>query len=277
MTKDKQKTYSVYIHTVPNGKVYIGITSRKPEKRWNYGYGYANNKHFDQAIRKYGWDSIKHEIVASGLSRSEAEKMERKFIAEYQSDDREHGYNILKGGNVSDGGWHHTEEAKRRIAIGATGRHLSKEQIQALVERRIRGVRAYDINGNFIKEYKSLTDAERETGIENSNIAACCKGKYATMSGYIFRYSDDDRPVEPYYGKWRRVCQYTVDGEYIKTFSKITEAADAVGVHRHHITNVCKFKMISSGGYLWLYENEQNRIEEKVQQYRNKKRKSKIA
>ena len=69
----------------------------------------------------------------------------------------------------------------------------------------------------------------------------------------------------------------TVDGEYIKTFSKITEAADAVGVHRHHITNVCKFKMVSSGGYLWLYENEQNRIEEKVQQYRNKKRKSKIA
>ena len=80
MTENKQKTYSVYIHTIPNGKVYVGITSRKPEKRWNYGYGYANNKHFDQAIRKYGWDSIKHEIVASGLSRSEAEKMERKFI-----------------------------------------------------------------------------------------------------------------------------------------------------------------------------------------------------
>lgn len=27
--------YSVYKHTAPNGKIYIGITSMKPENRWN--------------------------------------------------------------------------------------------------------------------------------------------------------------------------------------------------------------------------------------------------
>jgi hypothetical protein len=26
--------YTLYKHTAPNGKVYIGITSRKPESRW---------------------------------------------------------------------------------------------------------------------------------------------------------------------------------------------------------------------------------------------------
>lgn len=31
--------YSVYIHTLPNNKVYIGITSQKPKARWDNGRG----------------------------------------------------------------------------------------------------------------------------------------------------------------------------------------------------------------------------------------------
>lgn len=50
------KSYTVYRHTSPSGKVYIGITCRKPEYRWNHGKGY---KEIDQpvlyrAIKKYG-------------------------------------------------------------------------------------------------------------------------------------------------------------------------------------------------------------------------------
>ena len=36
--------YSVYKHTAPNGKVYIGITSRKPEYRWNNGRAISRGK-----------------------------------------------------------------------------------------------------------------------------------------------------------------------------------------------------------------------------------------
>lgn len=32
--------YSVYKYTAPNGKVYIGITGKDPEKRWLNGRGY---------------------------------------------------------------------------------------------------------------------------------------------------------------------------------------------------------------------------------------------
>lgn len=265
--------YYVYKHTTPNGKVYVGITRQLPHIRWKNGLGYLNNKHFIQAIKKYGWESIEHEIVASGLSKESAEELERKLIKEFQSDNREFGYNHLSGGNVSNGGWHHTEEAKRKIAISSAGRKLTQKQIRAIVDSHIKGVRSYDLNGNFLKAYKSLTDAEHDTGIDNSNITACCKRKYGSIGGYIFRYSDDDCPVEPFYGKWRRVCQYTLDGKYLKTFQKISDAAAEVGVHRHHITNVCKFKKISSGGYLWLYENEQDRLEEKIEQHKNRKRK----
>lgn len=33
-------SYTVYKHTSPSGKVYIGITKKKPEYRWNHGRGY---------------------------------------------------------------------------------------------------------------------------------------------------------------------------------------------------------------------------------------------
>lgn len=65
--------YSVYCHTNKiNGKRYIGITKRQPEKRWANGYGYSNNRHFFAAIQKYGWDSFYHEVWFTDLSYEDA-------------------------------------------------------------------------------------------------------------------------------------------------------------------------------------------------------------
>ena len=36
--------YTVYKHISPSGKVYIGITKRKPEYRWNKGKGYREDQ-----------------------------------------------------------------------------------------------------------------------------------------------------------------------------------------------------------------------------------------
>ena len=46
----------------------------------------------------------------------------------------------------------------------------------------------YDLEGNFIAEYKSIREAERETGANNSSISACCKGKRITAGSYQWRY-----------------------------------------------------------------------------------------
>lgn len=47
-----KRSFCVYIHVLPNGKKYIGITCKKPEYRWNHGDGYKNNRHFYNAIKK---------------------------------------------------------------------------------------------------------------------------------------------------------------------------------------------------------------------------------
>ena len=49
----------------------------------------------------------------------------------------------------------------------------------------------YDLDGNFIKEWKSIIDAERELEYKKSHISQCCKGKIKTSHGYIWRYRDE--------------------------------------------------------------------------------------
>ena len=75
--------YTVYKHTAPNGKVYIGITKRKLEERWEAGKGYKSNSLFYKAILKYGWANIKHEVIKSGLTKEEAEIAEIYYISLY--------------------------------------------------------------------------------------------------------------------------------------------------------------------------------------------------
>lgn len=35
MTNNRVRQWSVYLHIFPNKKVYVGITSRPPNKRWD--------------------------------------------------------------------------------------------------------------------------------------------------------------------------------------------------------------------------------------------------
>lgn len=45
----------------------------------------------------------------------------------------------------------------------------------------------YTKSGEFVKEYPSAHEAERN-GYNNSNVISCCRGKYKTYKGYIWKY-----------------------------------------------------------------------------------------
>lgn len=113
--------YTVYKHTTPSGKRYIGITCRKPEERWENGSGYKGNKHFYRAIERYGWSNIRHEIVADGLTKAQACAMEIKLIAEYDTTDPDKGYNHSTGGESGSLGMHHSAESRRKMSKAKKG------------------------------------------------------------------------------------------------------------------------------------------------------------
>lgn len=97
-----EENYIVYVHTLPNQKVYVGITKRKPNERWQNGNGYKSNKHFYNAIQKYGWKNIEHHILYADLTFEEACEREKELIALFQSNHPNYGYNIAKGGVNED-------------------------------------------------------------------------------------------------------------------------------------------------------------------------------
>lgn len=95
------KTYIVYEHVFPNGKRYIGMTSQTTKARWKNGLGYETQSKIFDAIQKFGWDNIEHNILFKGISEEEAEKIEREYILKFNT--IENGYNTWVGGLNTSG------------------------------------------------------------------------------------------------------------------------------------------------------------------------------
>lgn len=54
----------------------------------------------------------------------------------------------------------------------------------------MRPISQYTTDGKFIKNYRCIDDAVKETGTRHSSIYACCVGRYKTANGYIWRYNN---------------------------------------------------------------------------------------
>ena len=83
-----------------NGKVYIGYTSKSLKTRMNEHRSGSNkrNTKLYAAIRKYGWDNFKIDIIYQSLDGQHCLKtMETHFIKEYDSFNS--GYNLTEGGD----------------------------------------------------------------------------------------------------------------------------------------------------------------------------------
>ena len=196
--------WSLYMHTCPNGKVYVGITSRTCEDRWRNGHGYRNNKHFYSAILKYGWDNIRHEILLEGLTKEEAQRAEADWIASTECDNPAFGYNHSKGGEGKSGfvptaetrakirkkltGTHRPEEVKRKVSIAHSGKPLSEEhKLKIKIAcQNINSKKVVCVTTGIV--YDSAADASRRTGVSRSGITACCRGETPSCRKFVWKY-----------------------------------------------------------------------------------------
>ena len=181
------KNWTVYRHLFPNGKSYIGITNKKPEDRWgNNGRKYKLQPFIGHAIQKYGWENVKHFILYTHLTRAEACQKEIELIQYYHSyynDPDGPGYNGTRGG---EGGSHidvyKVEElfnnGMRAIDIARTLGYYP-DNVNAILKGlgytlpngSEKKINQFDLEGNYIQTFPSLSEAERQLGVKEVNIS----------------------------------------------------------------------------------------------------------
>ena len=225
-----EKSYCVYKHTAPNGKVYIGVTSQMLKRRFNNGKGYFHNEHFKRAILLYGWENIKHEVLKNGLNREEAIDEEKRLIAFYNSTDQTKGYNLMTGG---DGLGTHTQETCKKLSLLATGNKWC-------VGRKLRDETKEKIGAAQL--------GRKQTDERRAHVSACLKGRKQTDEHIARRSASKCKPVSQY-----------LSGEEIAQYPSAKAAAESVGGFKGNITSCCRGRLKTIYGFAWRYA-ENNKV-----------------
>lgn len=211
--------YSLYIHINKiNHKKYVGITNQQNiNNRWKNGLGYNKSPRFFNAIIKYGWDNFNHIVLFNNLTKEEAETLEKYYISLYQTTDENYGYNIQKGGGITN----LSELTKFKIRISTLGKkhsletklkmsksHIGKQKclgykhseetkekhrkaMLGINNIRAKSVNQYSLDGKYIKTYDYMEQIKCDLNIKStSHISQCCMGKRNKCYGYIWKYSN---------------------------------------------------------------------------------------
>lgn len=118
-----------------------------------------------------------------------------------------------------------------------------------------------DMEGKFLKEYSSVAEARKETGINSSLISDIARGKssHKSVKGFQWVYKKDYGPNKDYHyhsnqftHTKRKVAQYDLQGNLIAIYDSRLEAAKAVGAYSgNYITECCKGKRKIYKGFIW--------------------------
>lgn len=290
------RTYYIYKATDKiNGKIYIGKTSNFKERKWQHERCYEKEDcKFHRALQKHGKENFDWEIIDEALGLENAYELEKKYIKEYNSYGK-NGYNMTKGGaggsmwnarpvvRLSLSGdfverYDSAGEARKDgfrdsdVLLNCKGKAYTCKGYMFMFEDEYfeHGAREYrkpeppgmrkviqcDMNGNFIREYRSLRDASKETGANRTTISGVLAGTYKSANGFIFVYKEDFpiKDISKYRKckKGRKVAQADVkSGKIIKVFDRISDAGKELGVNYKAIQKVVDIPDRTAYGYKW--------------------------
>lgn len=217
-----------------NNKSYIGV-SIHIEQRWREHQNGKGSAELHKDIIKYGLKNFSFEILEECDEKVMYLK-EPKWIKYYNS--YKNGYNQNPGGINSN--------------------------LQAIKVTK-KTVYCYDLKGNFLKTYESLNEAERLTGVPNSNISKAARGERKKAGNFQWSYEKFDK-IKPYIRtcifKEKKVCnnkkvnQYNLENKLLNTFNSIAEASRKTGVNKNSIGMVCNKQRKTAGGFIWKFADE---------------------
>ena len=232
-----------------NNKVYIGqtihpLSVRKGQHERSYEYGYKTA--FSNAIRKYGKENFKWEVIYETDSIEDLNEKESYYIEYYKSLVTENGYN-LKGGGGND---FLTQEVKNKIREAQLGE--KNHMFGKTGELNPTSKKVINITTNMI--FGSASEAARYDKANFSHVCAVCRGLRGSTKGNVYRYLDkDDRIIEPKnaaYVKAKKVKN--IDTGEIFENATIAEF-HYQGYKSGNLSKACTGKNKTFAGFRWEY------------------------
>ena len=285
---------SIYkITNLINNKIYIGETIQPISHRWNQHISASLNKNrhdynspIHNAIRKYGDNNFIVELVEECDDNIRFER-ESYYIEFYNSTNQANGYNLIKEGQ---GGYKYSsKEIKELWNMGLTISEIKQKLncSKGLVQRRLRGqnipeneiknrmsleasikqgekIEQYTLNGEFIKEWRSISYCEKETGFNQSAISQVCHQHQLSAYGFLWKFVKDNTDISVWVNNYnnkkhagrpkKKIGQYDKTTQnLISIYESATEAAKALGIPDK--SGICRAarKQGSSVGFIWKY------------------------
>ena len=216
-----------------NGKIYIGKrVYRKKDDNWYLGSGIYLNR----AIKKYGRENFKKEILEWCNDKSHLCEREIYWINQLNSTNPKIGYNLSLGGEGGNVG----KDAYIKIGNKLRGKKKPKE-FGEKISKVLKGKSKSKEHNEKVRQ--ALLGVPRPKNVVDK-MSKSIKERY--NNGW-------ESPVQI------EVHQYNKEtGAYIQPFKSATEAERVLKINRKAITNNCVGKSKSSGGFIWSKIKKEN-------------------
>lgn len=135
-----------------------------------------------------------------------------------------------------------------------------RENAEKANDLKRKAILQYDLNGIFIKEWKSINDAARKLKIDKSFICRAIKLKHNYVFNSIFRYKTNKTVLKKininFKLKTKGITQYNIYNKKVAEFKSLKEAEEITGISSNSISHCLRKKQKTASGFIWRYKNE---------------------
>jgi hypothetical protein len=274
------------------GKIYIG-----QDKNNNPSY-YGSGKKIQSAIKKYGKENFVKEILEECFDENHMNEREIYWIAFYDSQNRKTGYNISEGGKEGDRkiGQDIAKNGIYNYWVEKYGKEEADKRKKDMVEKIVKHTKKNGTDLTKKGRYKIWLEEYGEEEADRRHLEWRLKiSQYQTFkieNGW--KHSDESKEKikmasigrkmsEDTKNKLRKpkpkgfsdklssikkgistgpskkrlmVEQYDLMDNFVYLWDSISMAENTLKIY--NISNVCKGKQETAGGYKWKYKNKEN-------------------